>query len=246
MEDGLVLKTKDYSIFKFVNFNRDKRRKHIEAMKKVLLKENLLKFHPILVNQNMEVIDGQHRLAAAQELGLEIFYMSGDISYEHILNANLVQRKASISDILKFYAVKDHKEDYIKLRKFCEILEINPKALLGLLFGACTPSLVEFIKSGNFRLPQNSKAPEEIVESFKNFMSFIKERKVKPFSMFSSHNFTIAYRNLFMLNGFNEGIFLSKLQMRWFELVPQVNSHEWTKRLIDIYNWKNHTPLSLS
>lgn len=246
MEAPKILKTRDYSIFNTVNFNRDKRKNHINGVKKILQKENLLHMHPILVNQKMEVIDGQHRLAAAEELGLEVFYIQGDISYEHILNSNLLQKKLELKDVIKFYALKDHLEEYIKLKDYLETLDINPKSLIGLIFGSCLPPLIELIKSGKFKFPSDITKIEKLIFSYMNFLSFCKQKRVTPLSMFTNSHFTIAYRNLVLLQQFNESVFMAKLEMRWFDLKPQLNSKEWTKQLINIYNWKNQNPIDVA
>lgn len=245
MSVPIIQKTYDYSIFKTVGFNREKSSKHIAGIKEILQKENLLHLHPILVNPKMEVIDGQHRLEAAKELNLPVFYIQSEISYDHILNSNLLQKKLSLNDVIKFYACKDLIPDYLALREFIELLSINPKALLGLIFGTCSRPVTEHIKSGKFKLPPDMNLINRIVQNYINFMNFIKDKKVTPISMFSCFHFTIAYRNLCLISTFKDQIFYSKLEHRWFELRPQRDAKEWTKKLLDIYNWKNQNPIDI-
>jgi hypothetical protein len=243
VEAPKILKTHDYSIFKTVNFNRDKSKKHIRDVIKIIKKENLLHLHPILVNNDMEVIDGQHRLEAAKELGLEIFYIQSDLSYEHILSSNLIQKNASLNDVIKFYALKDAIPSYVFLHQCLLSLDLSAKGLIGLIFGSCMPALVEQIKDGKFQLPGDPSILNKFIELYKNFIGFVKAKRVTPYSMFSNSNFTIAFRNLVLLNGFVEQTFMNKLEMRWFDLKPQMNSKEWTRQLISIYNWKNQNPI---
>lgn len=244
MDIPQILKTTDYSIFKNVNFNRDRKKSHILRIKKTIQKENLLHLHPILVNENMEVIDGQHRLEAAKELALEIYYIKSQVSYNHILNSNLTQKNLSLEDIIKFYAVKDKLQDYIMFREYIELLEISPKSIFGLFYGTFSPSIIEFIKSGKFSLPTNKSLMDKLISCYMNFRNFAKDKKIKPLFMITSCYFTVAFRNLVMLTEFNEAIFLNKLSQRWFDLKPQLNSKEWTKLLISIYNWKNQNPIN--
>lgn len=244
MTAPIILSTKDYSIFKSVNFNREKNRRHIETLKKIILKENLLHLHPILLNEKMEVVDGQHRLEAAKELGLPVYYIRGEISYDHILNSNLFQKKMDLEDVIKFYSMKDKIPDYIRFKDYCECLEVSPKSFIGLIFGSISKEMIEFIKSGKFKLPSDQSLLERLVFSFLKLKDFVKEKRITPFSMFSSSNFTIAFRNLVFIQEFKEEVFFAKLEMRWFDLRPQLNSKEWTRALIGIYNWKNHTPIS--
>lgn len=243
MDVPQIQKTEDYSIFKTVNFNRDKSKKHIQAVLKIIKKENLLHLHPILVNDAMEVIDGQHRLEAAKELGAPIFYIQSDLSYEHILSSNLLQKNASLNDVIKFYALKDSIPSYVFLHKTLMSLNLSAKGLIGLIFGSCMPALVEQIKEGKFQIPQDPSTLNRFIETYKNFIDFAKSKRITPYSMFTSSNFTIAFRNLMMIHGFIEQTFMNKLDMRWFDLKPQMNSKEWTRQLVSIYNWKNQNPL---
>lgn len=239
-----IQKTTDYAIFKAVSFNREKNKRHIESIKKIISQENLLHLHPILVNEKMEVVDGQHRLEAAKELGLEVFYIQDKISYEHILNSNLFQKKLALEDVIKFYAMKDALPDYIRFQEMIQDLELSPKALMGLLFGTVSIPMIGFIKSGRFVMPSDTRIVDRLTSSFAKFRDFVKEKRITPFTMFSSANFTVAFRNVVLLNEYNEDTFMSKLQQRWFDLKPQLNAKEWTRQLISIYNWKNHNPIS--
>lgn len=245
LETPTILKTKDYSIFKTVNFNRDKNKKHIKNVIKIIQKENLLHLHPILVNNSMEVIDGQHRLEAAKELGLEIFYIQSDLSYEHILSSNLIQKNASLADVIKFYAIKDAIPSYVFLHNALLTLNLSAKGLIGLIFGSCMPALIEQIKEGRFQIPHDESTLNRFMYIYTKFIDFVKSKRITPFSMFSNSSFTIAFRNLMLIHGFSEQVFMNKLDMRWFDLKPQINSKEWTRQLISIYNWKNQNPLEI-
>lgn len=243
MKKPEILSTKDYSIFKMVNFNRNKNKNHIRSVKEIITKENLLHLHPIIVNEHMEVIDGQHRLAAAIELGIDIFYIQDTVSYEHILNSNLFQKKMSLDDVVKFYSMKDGIKDYLEFKEYAELLSLSPKSLIGLLFGTVSIPMIGFIKSGKFKMPPKKDMVDNLIFSFCKFKEFTHEKKISPFTMFSSANFTIAFRNLILISSYNENVFFSKLEQRWFDLKPQLNSKEWTRLLISIYNWKNHNPI---
>lgn len=244
METPQIQKTRDYDIFKSVSFNREKNKRHIESIKKIILKENLLHLHPILVNEKMEVVDGQHRLEAAKDLGLEIFYIQDKISYEHILNSNLFQKKLVLEDVVKFYALKDAIPSYIEFMEILGKTGLSPKSVIGLIFGVVSPPIMEFIKSGLFMMPNDKQQIEKIIYSYCKFKEFAVEKRVTPISMLTASSFTIAFRNLVLLAEYNETVFINKLAMRWFDLKPQINSKEWARLLISIYNWKNHNPIT--
>ena len=65
-EVNKVYKTTDLSIFKSIDGNRVPNLQHIKRLAQSINVYGM-KCNPILVNEQMEVIDGQHRLAAAIE-----------------------------------------------------------------------------------------------------------------------------------------------------------------------------------
>jgi len=73
--------TKDYSLFKFFNYNRAIKGANLKAIKKAIQKRGLIM--PILVTDEFRVIDGQHRLLALEELGMEVHYI---IAHDYIPN----------------------------------------------------------------------------------------------------------------------------------------------------------------
>jgi hypothetical protein len=76
-----LLKTSDHGIFKKCPTNRPIDPTNLRHIKASLMINNMLEFRPIMVNKNMEVIDGQHRLEAAKELGLEVFYQINESTH---------------------------------------------------------------------------------------------------------------------------------------------------------------------
>lgn len=99
-----VYSTKDYSIFKRLVGNRDipesRISKIVESIQTIGWVHN-----PIIVNEKMEVIDGQGRLTALQRLGLPVEYViaEGAGNKECIyMNMNMVNWK--LPDFIKSYA----------------------------------------------------------------------------------------------------------------------------------------------
>ena len=68
----LIKGTKDYSIFKTLSGNRTKNIPQVKRLSKLIeTAPNFTYLSPILVNQKMEVIDGQHRIEAYLQHGEE-------------------------------------------------------------------------------------------------------------------------------------------------------------------------------
>lgn len=98
--------TKDYSIFREFSSNREVDKKHVNKLVQSIEKKNLLKVNPIVVDNSMRVIDGQHRLAAAQILNVEIFYVMDDINRKDISLLNSNQKNWAAMDYINFYTIE--------------------------------------------------------------------------------------------------------------------------------------------
>lgn len=98
--------TTDYKQFTFLINNRQTARTHINRLKDAITRNpSILEAQPILCNEKMEIIDGQHRFIAASELGLPIHYtvVKGlDISTAR--DMNVLQRRWHMDDYAYSYA----------------------------------------------------------------------------------------------------------------------------------------------
>jgi len=109
--------TKNYSKFKKVHSNRSLKTGILNKIKKSMV-ENGLMVDPIKVNEHNEVIDGQHRLHMAQELGLGIYYIKvKGIGKKEMITQNSTGSMWNLRDFLGTY-VKEGNPNYIKIQKF--------------------------------------------------------------------------------------------------------------------------------
>jgi len=112
----------DYSMFTFMKGNRNVNpfnlKRIIESMRVNPL------FSPIMVNEKLEIIDGQHRFLASKELGLPFYYIvvnGYSINEVHILNTNSSNWKRL--DYLQGY-VDLGLRPYIKFKEFMDMFPI--------------------------------------------------------------------------------------------------------------------------
>lgn len=98
--------TTDYSQFRDVNSNREVDHKHVSRLVAAIQKRNLLHVNPIVVDNGMRVIDGQHRLAAAEILKVPIYYIVEDISRKDISLLNSNQKNWNAMDYINFYTIE--------------------------------------------------------------------------------------------------------------------------------------------
>ena len=104
--------TDDFSKFKFMTNNRDINKKYVAKLKNSIAEKGFIG-NGILVNENFEVLDGQHRLTACMELNVPVRYIikhGYDINEISALNMN--GHNWNINTFVGSY-VKSGKEDYM-------------------------------------------------------------------------------------------------------------------------------------
>lgn len=112
-----VQSTADYTIFKQLSGNRPVDKAHAkQLMKNMLNVGNLTAEFPITVNENMEVIDGQHRLQALKELGWPVGYRIHEgLTLDTVRGINQAGRNWNWRDYAHSYAqhgTPEQKEQY--------------------------------------------------------------------------------------------------------------------------------------
>lgn len=126
--------TKEYKQFKLLDLNRSLDRRHINNLKKSI-QDNGYIGNPILVNENFEIFDGQHRFIALKEMGREVPYEIIGNDYNTIIDLNTNHKNWSITDYINYYCEKAHNQNYIRLRRLCKELKMSPTNVLTMGYG---------------------------------------------------------------------------------------------------------------
>ena len=119
ISDITIFKTKDYSVFKRLEENREvtdgRRDAIIESIRKVGYQPV-----PILVNEKFEIVDGQGRADACEKLGLPIYFViKKGIGYNECIAMNTQMQNWDIYDFVASYTKKGI-PDYVKLQEYKE------------------------------------------------------------------------------------------------------------------------------
>ena len=111
-----ILKTSDLQQFTIHPSARP-----IRSLNRLILSikhKNLLHCFPIIVDRNMTVFDGQHRLAAAKKLGLPIYYIvSQSVNMWMVAQAGGISKNWSMQDHLHYH-IEMGSPEYIKIQNF--------------------------------------------------------------------------------------------------------------------------------
>lgn len=114
-----VYVTTDYSIFRKMKENRPLKPENLKKIRESIKEFGWLR-QPILVNEKMEVIDGQHRLEACKELGLPVEYIIDEgLKVEECQELNRTQNNWRSDDYIHSFAERGN-ENYIRFRKLTE------------------------------------------------------------------------------------------------------------------------------
>lgn len=98
--------TTNYDQFKLVTSNREIDKNHLKSLIKNIKENNLLHVNPIVVNELMQIIDGQHRLEAARILQVPIYYIIGEVNEKDIASLNKCKKNWSPMDYINYWAIK--------------------------------------------------------------------------------------------------------------------------------------------
>lgn len=169
----MIQHTSHYDQFQFIPGNRDceSYQRLLESIKR----RNMLKFHPIHVDKNYNIIDGQHRFRAAKELGIDVFFIIDEKANPgDIVDLNVYQKSWNTKNFLEFHC--EHKlKEYIffKYLKDKYKFEVSDMIANFTLDGTCKARVTSFQK-GFLKFNDTHEAIEkyckmisEIKDSFK-------------------------------------------------------------------------------
>lgn len=103
--------TYEYGRFRFIEGNRSI--DHAEKIEKSIRSSGLL-IQPILVDENMRIIEGQNRYTACVNLGLPVYYVVQEgIGLNEVKDLNSASKNWNTRNFIHSYAAGDKKLDYI-------------------------------------------------------------------------------------------------------------------------------------
>ena len=145
--------TTEYNQFRFVKGNRPLNDLHLSKLRKSM-NENFLPI-PIIVNESMEIVDGQHRFTICKELNLPIHYIAGqNWNISEIRQINSVQKSWTYHDFIKSYMdLEKGVGPYTTLDWFIKTYNIPTQSAITILTdSALSARQLNDFKSGNLKI----------------------------------------------------------------------------------------------
>ena len=156
--DIKVYVTENYSIFNFLESNRAVNQNQVKKNVKSIQAKGYYPV-PILVDDNYNIVDGQHRFTAVKQLNLPVYYIKGAFIDDDCISLNANAKNWNVIDYVKFYASKGAKsyQNLLELwgpyssdkKSIFYSFEVLKRAVLNEKYFS-----TEMIKAGNLDLPE--------------------------------------------------------------------------------------------
>lgn len=240
--------TTDYSRFKQNPHNRPLNPDHVKKLVEAIQKKDLLSCNPIIVDRDMYVIEGQHRLKAAELLEKPIYYIINEESQdEDIILMNSTRKNWGLENYCKFYINKGN-INYKNIKEYSVLYDVSLNVLLNMgIAGRCNgPTYLRF-KSGDYKFPTDKEFEH---------MSNALEHKVKIIEMLKSLSipadikrvvggdaFQKALINFMFIDDVIPSVLSQKLKGRAEYIKTCATQHAYMIMLKEMYNYRNPNPI---
>ena len=228
-----IRKTNNYEMFKNMIGNRKVKDKNYRKLLRSMSEKQLI--IPILVNEKLEIIDGQHRFNACKTLNLPVYYyMIAGYEIDDVKRANLVSCNWNLEDYLNLH---------VQLEKSQYELFLDLKTRYGLTVS----QLLEVVSTLEQKEYGRSKLTfEDGTFEFENILKI--ERFLLDLSDFKkfkdcySTKFSKAFLKLYVYNGYNHEHMQKKLKTLSHKLTKRQTLADYLSLLVnDIYSFGSAT-----
>lgn len=222
-----IQSTVHYHLFKRIDSNRHLDKRHVNKLVEAIRKKNLLHLNPIVVNGEMEVIDGQHRLSAAKILGVAIYYtQDARISHNDIGGMNSNKKNWQMMDYINYYAKKGNR-NYVAFLELCDKHKDYKPSMLQTLCSKDGTRRSNDVKEGLFDI-SNIDHAEIIISYLEDF---------KKYTLLAANSrFIEAVRLIATHPEYNHERMMGKVQQNPTAILPCANNKQYVQMLQAMYN----------
>jgi hypothetical protein len=233
-EVNKVYQTTKHELFKPLGGNRDVNKNHVNRLVKSMSEKVL--FSPIIVNENMEVIDGQHRLEALTKLQKPVnFIVVNGYGLNEVQQLNMNSKNWNSDDYMNGYCDLN-KKDYILYRDFKNKYGFGHSECQALLMGMIGTDKQRLFYSGDFKIKDLAAATD-------------KAEKIcmisKYYDGYKRRSFVFTMMSLLDNENFEFTQFLQKLKLQPTALMDCTNVGNYKLLIEEIYNYKSRNKVNL-
>ncbi len=247
-----VIATTDYSRFKYLQGNRKINLHNLRRIKESMSKGQLISV--IIVNENFEIIDGQHRFESCKSLNIPVYYViCKDYGLREVQILNTNASCWTKKEYLNSYCDLGCSE-YIRFREFMELFpSFSLTTCYNLLSGIRTAGGVQKGKRVTIK-GKKIFSSEKVFENgdfkVKDWDFAVKSAEkimmIKPYyDGFHRKSFVLAMVDLFKTNIFNHAEFISKVSYQAVKLVDCTSAEQYKILIEEIYNYRRSKKVNL-
>lgn len=223
-----------YDDFSILEANRLINQPHVqELIKSFEDTPDIARTHPILVNENLEIIDGQHRYLAWKELKRPIYYiMEKGLTVTDAIRLNTNQRAWKIEDYARAYAMSGnpHYQQFLELKAE---FNIHFRELQTYCEGYEAHQANKRFRAGRMKLMKDKSLIRKRLEMLQDVTELYSGVRRLP------SGFALGMLDAFKNPKYNHELFLNK-----FKLVGEKetgnfsgNRNDWLRVIEHIYNY---------
>lgn len=216
--DQTVYISKDYDKFTFLDANRKLNKANLKKLMNSMKEEQLI--IPIIVNEKLQIIDGQHRFTSEKELQLPVYYIViNGYGLDQVKRANTVGVNWTKEDFLQTY-IKEENENYIALEELKKDHGLQIGTILK-LFSAFNNQTDEFInrkfKEGEFEVGEHLTGIRYFCSQLELFSTY---------KDYKANSFILAFLKLYLNDDFD--LRQMEKQAKWIgQFEPKGRSQEY-------------------
>ena len=224
-----VQSTNEHSIFTDLIGNRPINENHVARLV-ISMKQSYLQV-PLIVNEKMEIIDGQHRLKAHKELNLPTYFIENKgygLEETQLLNQN--SNNWTANDFMHGYC-NAGKNEYLKYRVFNNKYRLNHQCQMNLLKGTISEGKwYESFRAGTFKITHLKKA-EKIANAILEIGEY--------YDGYKRRSFVSAMQRAIACPEYNHAYFIKKLKHQRAKMIDCSNYKQYLVLMEKIYNFKS-------
>jgi hypothetical protein len=232
-----ILSTNNYSAFKRIQGNRKVRPAHVNKLRTAIEKDpSTIKYNPILVNELMEIIDGQHRFEAIKQLGFDVYYVRvPGLSLTNVQQFNSVAKQWQPLDYAQAFSELGNENYTVYLQVKNSELSINHDSLVQYLALDEPVTTISFT-TGGLIVPDLDKSLE-LLEW---------RTQIAPYHDRSSvRGFCLAFLDFAQQPGYDHARMVEQMQKYGKKMIDNFSKkQDYFKALNRVYNYgkakKNH------
>lgn len=225
-----IHETTDYLMFKRLKGNRSIEKVRVRKIRESIEKVGYIP-NPIIVNEKIEIIDGQARKQVCEELGLPILYIivPGASALECIA-MNISATNWNMGDYVKMY-IEDGIDDYERLNALVENHSVSLSVAVCAATGLMTTNN-ESVKDGTFSLDESQYAiVDQMLDYVDSFSELIKKHGVSNSAMLK-----MALCFIYQHPDIDNETMRSQFKKYGYKMISSDKSSEVFECLTEIYN----------